>query len=160
MLASQGLELLPEYGFNNTYAVVVRDEQAQDSGCGALAILKTMRSSPRLATSFSSAKTAGRVLAERYSLKQSVTGIEHGLAYQAIADGAIDITDAYSTDGELQRYRLRILKMTWDIFPSTARQPSCKPAPRLGCAKHWQGCKTCLMNLRFRHSTPRLQFKA
>ena len=30
VLASQGLELLPEYGFNNTYAVVVRDEQAQD----------------------------------------------------------------------------------------------------------------------------------
>ena len=32
VLASQGLELLPEYGFNNTYAVVVRDEQAQELG--------------------------------------------------------------------------------------------------------------------------------
>ena len=48
-------------------------------------------------------------LALRYGLNQSVTGIEHGLAYQAIADSAIDVTDAYSTDGELQRYQLRVL---------------------------------------------------
>ena len=33
----------------------------------------------------------------------SVSGIEHGLAYRALADGVIDVTDAYSTDGELER---------------------------------------------------------
>ena len=35
VLADQGLELLAEYGFNNTYAIVVRDEQAQQA-LGAL----------------------------------------------------------------------------------------------------------------------------
>ena len=48
---------------------------------------------------------------------RGVVGIEHGLAYQAIADGAIDVTDAYSTDGELQRYKLRVLADDRAYFP-------------------------------------------
>ena len=32
------------------------------------------------------------------------------LAYQAIAEGSIDVTDAYSTDGELERYDLKVLE--------------------------------------------------
>ncbi|GIS70067.1 MAG: hypothetical protein CM1200mP9_08880 [Gammaproteobacteria bacterium] len=45
-------------------------------------------------------------------------GIEHGLAYQAIDDGPIDVTDAYSTDGELQRYDLRVLADDKEFFPA------------------------------------------
>ena len=109
VLASQGLELLPEYGFNNTYAVVVRDEQAQELGLRRIGDLKNHALAAAFSHEFIQREDGWPGLAERYSLEQSVTGIEHGLAYQAIADGAIDVTDAYSTDGELQRYRLRIL---------------------------------------------------
>ncbi|MEE3132218.1 MAG: ABC transporter permease subunit, partial [Pseudomonadota bacterium] len=41
-----------------------------------------------------------------------------GLAYQAMADGSIDITDAYSTDGELQRYDLTVLADDKAFFPT------------------------------------------
>ena len=30
--------------------------------------------------------------------------MEHGLAYQAIAEGKIDLIDTYTTDGKLSRF--------------------------------------------------------
>ena len=62
-------------------------------------------------------------LAKRYALPHSVEGIEHALAYQAIADGAIDATDAYSTDGELSRYPLRVLADDLAYFPAYMAAP-------------------------------------
>ena len=51
------------------------------------------------------------------------TGIEHALAYQAIVDGAIDVMDAYSTDGELDRYPLTVLKDDLGFFPAYLAVP-------------------------------------
>ena len=116
VLANKGLKLLPEYGFNNTYAVVVRDEQAQELGLRRIGDLKNYALVAAFSHEFIQREDGWPGLAERYNLDQSVTGIEHGLAYQA-ADGAIDVTDAYSTDGELQRYRLRILEDDLGYFP-------------------------------------------
>ena len=138
VLASQGLELLPEYGFNNTYAVVVRDEQAQELGLRRIGDLKNHALVAAFSHEFIQREDGWPGLAERYSLEQSVTGIEHGLAYQAIADGAIDVTDAYSTDGELQRYRLRILDDDLGYFPeyraATLVQASASPQLRQALA--------------------------
>jgi osmoprotectant transport system permease protein len=50
-------------------------------------------------------------------LKQQPTGLEHGLAYQAIQDKRIDVTDAYSTDGEIKRYSLMVLRDDKAFFP-------------------------------------------
>jgi osmoprotectant transport system permease protein len=41
-------------------------------------------------------------------------------SYQALEDGAIDVTDIYSTDGEVARYGLRVLDDD-RVFPSIAR---------------------------------------
>lgn len=134
VLAGQGLELLSEYGFNNTYAVVVRDEQAQELGLRRIGDLKNHALVAAFSHEFIQREDGWPGLAERYSLEQSVTGIEHGLAYQAISDGAIDVTDAYSTDGELQRYRLRILDDDLGYFPeyraATLVQASASPRLR------------------------------
>ena len=46
-----------------------------------------------------------------------VRGIEHGLAYAAIESGDLDVVDAYSTDGKLARYRLRVLEDDRSFFP-------------------------------------------
>ena len=50
-------------------------------------------------------------------------GIEHGLAYQALEDGAIDVTDIYSTDGEVARYDLRVLDDDRKFFPEYRAAP-------------------------------------
>ena len=62
-------------------------------------------------------------LSRAYGLAGAVTGIEHGLAYQALDDGALDVTDAYSTDGELQRYGLTILEDDRGFFPQYLAAP-------------------------------------
>ena len=62
-------------------------------------------------------------LKKHYGFTTTPTGIEHGLAYQALADGAIDVTDAYSTDGELARYKLRVLEDDLEFFPEYLALP-------------------------------------
>lgn len=56
-------------------------------------------------------------LAATYGMKNNPGGIDHGLAYQAIDGGNIDITDAYSTDGDLERYELTVLEDDKGYFP-------------------------------------------
>jgi osmoprotectant transport system permease protein len=56
-------------------------------------------------------------LADAYRLPQLPVGLEHGLAYQSLAQGHIDITDAYSTDGEIPQMGLRLLTDDRQFFP-------------------------------------------
>lgn len=116
-LAADGLELLSEYGFNNTYAVVVPEGLAESLGLERIGDLKGKNLTLAFSHEFLQRQDGWPGLAKRYELMQSVTGIQHGLAYQAISDGAIDVTDAYSTDGELQRYALRVLADDRSYFP-------------------------------------------
>jgi osmoprotectant transport system permease protein len=45
------------------------------------------------------------------------SGLDHGLAYEAIATGKIDAMDIYSTDAKIQRYALRVLGDDRRYFP-------------------------------------------
>jgi osmoprotectant transport system permease protein len=56
-------------------------------------------------------------LAQFYKLSQKPAALEHGLAYQAILEHKIDVTDAYSTDGEIGRYNLVLLYDDRNFFP-------------------------------------------
>jgi osmoprotectant transport system permease protein len=44
-------------------------------------------------------------------------GLDHGLAYEAIAAGRIDVMDIYTTDAKIERYRLRVLEDDRRYFP-------------------------------------------
>ncbi len=56
-----------------------------------------------------------------YGFNFSPSGIQHGLAYKAIDEGSIDITDAYSTDGDIERYGLILLEDDLEFFPNIWR---------------------------------------
>jgi osmoprotectant transport system permease protein len=43
--------------------------------------------------------------------------MEHALTYRAIASGEVDVMDVFSTDGQLERLRLRILRDDRGFFP-------------------------------------------
>ena len=49
--------------------------------------------------------------------------MDHGLAYQAIDDGQIDATDAYSTDGDIEFYQLQVLQDDRNFFPEYRALP-------------------------------------
>ena len=129
LIAERGLQLLPELGFNNTYAIAVREQQATDLGLESIGDLARY---PQLKLVFSheflQRSDGWPGLSQRYGLTQSVQGIEHALAYQAIADGAIDATDAYSTDGELSRYQLQVLVDDLNYFPAYMAAPLARSA--------------------------------
>lgn len=117
-LAKMGLATLPELGFDNTYALAMRSDVARADGISRISDL-VGRSDLKFAFSneFIDRDDGWRGLREAYGLDQTPVGIEHGLAYQAIANGRIDITDAYSTDGDLERYHLRVLDDDRGFFP-------------------------------------------
>ena len=123
-LVDSDLAVLPAFGFNNTYAMAIKRQLAEDLGMHTIADLAG-QSQLRLVVSheFLEREDGWPGLARAYGLSASVTGIEHGLAYQAIADGAIDVTDAYSTDGELKRYDLRVLEDNRGFFPQYLAAP-------------------------------------
>lgn len=124
VIAERGLHLMPQLGFNNTYAIAVRRQLAESLGLRNIGDLAEY-SELRLVFSheFLERGDGWPGLSKRYALPHSVEGIEHALAYQAIADGAIDATDAYSTDGELSRYPLRVLEDDLAYFPAYMAAP-------------------------------------
>jgi osmoprotectant transport system permease protein len=57
-------------------------------------------------------------LKQAYRLPQSPRGLDHGLAYEALASGEIDVMDLYSTDAKIERYRITVLDDDRHFFPS------------------------------------------
>ena len=113
-----GLEISEPYGFNNTYALLMKEEMAGELGISRISDLQnhpTLRFG--LSYEFLKRQDGWGVLSPYYKLPQNPTGMEHGLAYQAILKDNIDITDAYSTDGEIQRYGLLLLEDDRNFFP-------------------------------------------
>ncbi|MYJ94240.1 MAG: ABC transporter permease subunit [Proteobacteria bacterium] len=123
-LAPLGAELLPRLGFNNTYAIAVTGETASRFGLQRISDLVSL---PQLRFGFShefrDRADGWPGLQQRYGLPQTQSGIGHGLAYLALLEGDIDVTDAYSTDGDLLRYDLRVLEDDLGFFPTYHAAP-------------------------------------
>jgi osmoprotectant transport system permease protein len=128
-LADVGIEMLPGFGFDNTYALAVRRETAMSLG---LATISDLRAHPGLrfglSHEFRDRNDGWPQLRRAYELPQSSRGLEHGLAYQALAERSIDVTDAYSTDGELLRYDLVILRDDRQFFSQYLAMPLVRTA--------------------------------
>ncbi|MCZ0951602.1 MAG: ABC transporter permease subunit [Rhodospirillaceae bacterium] len=123
-LAPLGVELLPRLGFNNTYAIAVTGETASRFGLRRVSDLVSL---PQLRFGFShefrDRADGWPGLQQRYGLPQTSSSIGHGLAYLALLEGEIDVTDAYSTDGDLLRYDLRVLEDDLGFFPAYHAAP-------------------------------------
>lgn len=123
-IAEKGIRLLEPLGFNNTYAIVVTRAVAERNGLHTVGDLATARDlKVVLSHEFLEREDGWPGLAAAYGLSSQVVGMEHGLAYQALNDGEIDVMDAYSTDGELRRYDLIILDDDKGFFPEYLAVP-------------------------------------
>lgn len=117
-LAREGLILLPPFGFNNTYAMAVSEEFAQREDLHNISdLLRVGSVRVGVPHEFLNRNDGWPGLKSRYGLSLTVRGIEHSLAYDAIASGNIDVTAVYSTDGEILRSRLVLLKDDLEYFP-------------------------------------------
>ncbi|MFQ5653230.1 MAG: glycine betaine ABC transporter substrate-binding protein, partial [Planctomycetota bacterium] len=118
------LDLLPSFGFNNTYAIAVSRSLAERLG---LKRVSELPRHPRLRYGFSheflERKDGWPGLAETYRLQATPVGIEHGLAYRAIEIGDLDVTDVYSTDGDIRKHDLLLLEDDRAYFPRYLAAP-------------------------------------
>lgn len=113
------LEISSAYGFNNTYAITLKSDIALKFSLKTIADLAahpTLRSG--LSYEFLKREDGWANLSKAYQLKQSATGLEHGLSYRALINNEIDFTDAYTTDGELEKYGFIILEDNLHFFPT------------------------------------------
>ncbi|HJV67594.1 glycine betaine ABC transporter substrate-binding protein, partial [Ideonella sp.] len=109
-LAPLGLGVDVPLGFNDGYALAVRADTAERLG---LRRLSDLARQPALRLGLSN-EFIGRAdgwpgLAARYRLPQRPTGLDHGLAYEAIAAGQVDVIDIYTTDAKIAHLGLRVL---------------------------------------------------
>lgn len=114
-----GIGITDALGFNNTYAIGMRDDLAAKLG---ISRISDLLSHPDLRLGLSNEfmdRTDGWPgLRQRYGLPQNrVRGLDHTLSYRAVASGAVDAIDLYSTDAEIPYYHLRTLVDDRHYFP-------------------------------------------
>jgi len=118
-LEKLGVGMTAPLGFNNTYALVMRRSEAQRLG---IRTISDLQGHPELkfglTHEFLEREDGWRPLRQRYGLpQQNVVGIDHALGYSALANGSIDVKDAYSTDAKIEQNDLVVLEDDLHFFP-------------------------------------------
>jgi osmoprotectant transport system permease protein len=118
-LLQQNILMTKPLGFNNTYAISMKKTVATKYG---IRKISDLRHYPFLkfgfGESFMARNDGWQSLRQTYHLPQTeVRGLHHDLAYQGLNNGAIDVIDAYSTDGEIAYYDLQVLEDDLQHFP-------------------------------------------
>jgi len=117
-LAEDGLAMSKTLGFDNSYAIAMRPDEAERMG---IETIEDLRGHPDLtiglSNEFIDRSDGWRALKSAYALPQSANGLQHDLAYRGIAEGNLDVIDVYVTDPEIAYYDLAILRDTRDFFP-------------------------------------------
>jgi osmoprotectant transport system permease protein len=118
-LAPLGFAASVPLGFSNSYAIGVRQALATQLGLKRISDLAghpTLRLG--LSHEFLGRRDGWPGLKEAYALPQpSPRGIDHGLAYDALAAGEVDAIDLYSTDAKIARYAIVVLEDDRAYFP-------------------------------------------
>lgn len=119
-LADVGVGVTDPLGFNNTYAIGVLSRTAERL---SLRNVSDLRDHPKLRFGFTNEfmdrQDGWPSLKTRYDLNDAdVRGLDHDIAYQALATGAIDVTDLYATDAKILKYDLTILTDDRRHFPA------------------------------------------
>ena len=107
-------------GFNNSYALAMREADAARWGVATLSELAAKAPALKLGLSheFIARADGWPALQRAYGLKLSPgSGLDHGLAYQALAAGQVDLIDVYTTDAQLARQPVRVLRDDRHFFP-------------------------------------------
>lgn len=114
-----GIVMSRPLGFDDTYAIGMREEDAARLG---IETISDLRAHPDLRFGFTNEfmdrPDGWPGLQRAYALpQQNVRGLDHDLAYQGLAAGTIAVTDLYSTDAEIRYYDLRVLDDDRRFFP-------------------------------------------
>ena len=108
------------FGFNNTYALAMSEARAKSLGIARISDLASAQGGALklgLSHEFLQRADGWPALRQAYALTPTPIGLDHGLAYDAVAAGKVDVIDVYSTDAKLGRLGLRVLEDDRAFFP-------------------------------------------
>ena len=120
-LAPRGLKAAVPFGFNNTYALAMLESRAEALHVERISdLLRPEAAGLKLGFSHEFLERADGWPALKVAYKlpfAAPAGLDHGLAYDAVKDGRVDLIDIYSTDAKVGRYKLRVLQDDLGFFP-------------------------------------------
>ena len=117
-LAPLGLQAGMRFGFVNGYALAMRADEAQRLGIDRVSQLaQHPQLGLGLSQEFLHRRDGWPGVKAAYGLPFAPRGLDHGLAYEALADRRIDVMDVYSTDAKIVQYHLRVLADDRHFFP-------------------------------------------
>lgn len=116
-----GIIWLDIYGFNNTYALAVKNETAVRYGLRNYDDLARVSNQLTFGAEydFFEREDGFNGLKKIYPLNfKDTKEIDIGLKYQAIGTGQVDVINAFSTDGLLKEFGLKVLEDNRNFFPA------------------------------------------
>ena len=114
------IDMLKPIGFNNTYVIAVSQDFAKKNNLETISDLAKISSkvSAGVTMDFINRPDGYPGLAKAYGLKfKSVKGIDGGLRYTALKNSETQVLDAFSTDGLIKKFNLKLLKDDKNFFP-------------------------------------------
>jgi osmoprotectant transport system permease protein len=119
-LAKKSVAMSSRIGFNNTYALGMKEALAERLDIKMISDLtKHPELELGLSDEFMERNDGWHQLAKKYRLPhKKIRTMDHNLAYRGIEHDAIQLTDLYTTDAEIEFYRLRVLEDDRGFFPT------------------------------------------
>jgi osmoprotectant transport system permease protein len=119
-LAAKDVRMSRSLGFSDNYALGMREDRAAELGIRTISDLKKHPELKLgLSHQFLDRADGWRGVRRFYDLPFATPNAsEHSLAYQALAQGNVDVVDVYTTDAQVRQYHIRLLEDDRHFFPA------------------------------------------
>lgn len=129
--AEKGLVWLEPSEANNTYALAMREDDAEERGIASLSDLAQAVNDDEgltfaLNAEFYAREDGWRPLQQAYDFRVGrgeVKRMDSGLVYQALRDGQVEVGLVFATDGRIPAFDFRVLEDDQNYFPAYALTP-------------------------------------
>jgi osmoprotectant transport system substrate-binding protein len=126
------LDVMPPLGFNNSFAMVMRGDQARQMGVSKLSQLALLSGNLRLGVGyeFLERQDGYKGLVKTYNLRfdEAPRVMDLGLLYRALENNSVDIVAGNNTDGLIKALGLVVLEDDKHYFPPYDAVPIVNPA--------------------------------
>ena len=117
-LSDEGIVLVAALGFENTYALAMKEERAQALGVRGIGDLRAHGELSIGGDYEFFARPEWRAIRDHYALTfDEQRTMDPSLMYEAARSGEVDVISAYSTDGRIAAYALRVLADDDHVIP-------------------------------------------
>jgi osmoprotectant transport system permease protein len=125
MAKKYNMALLSPMKFNDTYAIAVPEDFAKKYDLKKISDLVKVEQyiTAGFDPEFADIKDGYPGLAKKYGLNFKIVTMDPSVRYHAIETGKVNLMNAYSTDGELQKYHLVVLEDDKHFFPPYQGSP-------------------------------------